>query len=47
MAEGDFQTLLKNDPDLKKHLNDSEIEEQFDLGYHFKAGRYDHVFGEA
>ena len=30
------QTLLKNDSDVKKYLNDSEIEEQFDLGYHFK-----------
>src|SRR5919198_1075227 len=35
-GEGDFQTLLKKDPDVKKHLTDAEIEEQFDLGYHFK-----------
>jgi adenylosuccinate lyase len=35
-GEGDFQTLLKNDADVKKHLSDAEIEEQFDLGYHFK-----------
>ena len=33
-GEGDFQTLLKKDPDVKKHLSDAEIEEQFDLGYH-------------
>jgi adenylosuccinate lyase len=35
-GEGDFQTLLKKDPEVKKYLNDAEIEEQFDLGYHFK-----------
>jgi adenylosuccinate lyase len=35
-GEGDFQTLLKKDPDVKKYLTDAEIEEQFDLGYHFK-----------
>jgi adenylosuccinate lyase len=35
-GEGDFQTLLKQDPDVKKHLSDAEIAEQFDLGYHFK-----------
>jgi adenylosuccinate lyase len=35
-GEGDFQTLLKNDADVKKYLNDAEIAEQFDLGYHFK-----------
>jgi len=35
-GEGDFLTLLKKDPDVKKHMNDAEIEERFDLGYHFK-----------
>jgi len=35
-GEGEFQTLLKKDPDVKKHLSDAEIAEQFDLGYHFK-----------
>src|SRR5712672_3004121 len=35
-GEGDFQTLLKKDPEGKKFLSDAEIEEQFDLGYHFK-----------
>ena len=35
-GEGDFQTLLKNDADVRKFLSDAEIEEQFDLGYHFK-----------
>jgi adenylosuccinate lyase len=35
-GEGDFLTLLKHDPDVKKYLTDAEIAEQFDLGYHFK-----------
>jgi adenylosuccinate lyase len=35
-GEGDFLTLLKKDPDVKKYLTDAEISEQFDLGYHFK-----------
>src|SRR5271168_504834 len=35
-GEGDFLTLLMKDPDVKKYLSDAEIEEQFDLGYHFK-----------
>ena len=35
-GEGDFMSLLKADADVKKHLSDAEIEEQFDLGYHFK-----------
>src|SRR6187402_3451726 len=35
-GEGEFQTLLKADVDVKKYLSDAEIEEQFDLGYHFK-----------
>src|SRR4051794_9028321 len=35
-GEGDFQTLLKKDADVKKYLSDAEIAEQFDLGYHFK-----------
>jgi adenylosuccinate lyase len=35
-GEGDFLSLLKKDADVKKYLTDAEIEEQFDLGYHFK-----------
>ncbi|MBV9565289.1 MAG: adenylosuccinate lyase [Bradyrhizobium sp.] len=35
-GEGDFQTLLKKDPEVKRYLSDAEIEEQFDLGYHLK-----------
>src|SRR5207237_3669940 len=48
-GEGDFLTLLKKDPDVKKHMSDAEIEEQFDLGYHFKHVDtiFKRVFGEA
>ena len=42
-GEGDFMSLLKADADVKKHLSDAEIEEQFDLGYHFK--HVDTIFG--
>ncbi len=35
-GEGDFLTLLKADPDMRKVLSDAEIAENFDLGYHFK-----------
>jgi adenylosuccinate lyase len=46
---GDFQTLLKQDADVKKYLNDAEIAEQFDLGYHFKHVDtiFKRVFGES
>src|SRR5206468_6217894 len=46
-GEGDFQTLLKKDPDVKKYLSDSEIAQQFDLGYHFKHVDtiFERVFG--
>ena len=48
-GEGDFQTLLKNDPDVKKYMTDAEIEEKFDLGYHLKHVDtiFQRVFGEA
>ena len=48
-GEGDFQTLLKNDPDVKKYMTDAEIEEKFDLGYHLKHidTIFQRVFGEA
>jgi adenylosuccinate lyase len=48
-GEGDFQTLLKNDADVKKYLTDAEISEQFDLGYHFKHVDtiFRRVFGES
>ncbi|MBN9601721.1 MAG: adenylosuccinate lyase [Afipia felis] len=48
-GEGDFQSLLKKDEDVKKFLSDKEIEEQFDLAYHFKHVDtiFDRVFGKA
>jgi adenylosuccinate lyase len=48
-GEGDFQTLLKKDADVKKYLSDAEIAEQFDLGYHFKHVDtiFKRVFGES
>ena len=35
-GEGDFQSLLKKDADVKKYLTDREIDEQFNLAYHLK-----------
>ncbi len=35
-GEGDFLTLLKNDPDVAAKLSAAELEESFDLGYHLK-----------
>jgi adenylosuccinate lyase len=35
-GEGDFLTLLKQDPEVSKALSDKELEELFDLGYHLK-----------
>jgi adenylosuccinate lyase len=48
-GEGDFQTLLKQDADVKKYLTDAEIEERFDLGYHLKHVEtiFKRVFGES
>jgi adenylosuccinate lyase len=48
-GEGDFQKLLKKDPEVKKYLSDTEISEQFDLGYHLKHVDtiFKRVFGES
>jgi adenylosuccinate lyase len=48
-GEGDFRTLLKADPEVKKYLSDEEIEEKFDLGYHLKHVDtiFKRVFGSA
>lgn len=35
-GEGDFQTLLTNDAEVRKYLSAEEIAEKFDLGYHLK-----------
>jgi adenylosuccinate lyase len=48
-GEGDFQTFLKADVEVKKYLTDADIAEKFDLGYHFKHVDtiFKRVFGEA
>src|ERR1700737_564713 len=48
-GEGDFQTLLKQDAEVKKYLSDAEIEEKFDLFYHLKHVDtiFKRVFGSA
>ena len=47
--EGDFLALLKADADVSRALTASELEELFDLGYHFKQVDviFDRVFGKA
>jgi adenylosuccinate lyase len=35
-GEGDFLTFLKADQDVRKHLSEAELTENFDLGYHLK-----------
>jgi adenylosuccinate lyase len=48
-GEGDFLTLLKADPEVRGKLSDTEIETNFDLGYHFKHVDtiFQRVFGSA
>ena len=48
-GEGDFQTLLKNDAEVRKYLSEAEISEQFDVGYHLKHVDtiFKRVFGES
>src|ERR1051326_4566638 len=35
-GEGDFLTLLKNDPEVTRAIGESELAEQFDLAHHLK-----------
>jgi adenylosuccinate lyase len=35
-GEGDFLTFLMADKDVRKHMSEAELKENFDLGYHFK-----------
>ena len=46
--EGEFIDLLKADPEVRPHLTDAELEDLFDLGYHFKHVDtvFDRVFGK-
>jgi adenylosuccinate lyase len=48
-GEGDFRSLLATDKDVRKHLSAAELEENFDLGYHFKHVDtiFERVFGKA
>jgi adenylosuccinate lyase len=44
---GDFLSLLNVDKDVRKHLNEAELKENFDLSYHFKHVDtiFERVFG--
>src|SRR5712691_10329473 len=48
-GEGDFLTFLKADKDVRKHLSEAELAENFDLGYHLKHVDtiFKRVFGTA
>jgi adenylosuccinate lyase len=48
-GDSDFPALLKADADVRKYLNDAEIDENFDLGYHLKHvdAIFKRVFGES
>jgi len=48
-GEGDFLTFLNADPDVRKHLSETELEENFDLGYHLKHVDtiFQRVFGKS
>ena len=35
-GEGDFLALLKADKEVRGYMSEAELEEKFDLGYHFK-----------
>jgi len=46
-SEGDFLTLLKADGQVRAALSEAELEDLFDLGYHFKQvdAIFERVFG--
>jgi adenylosuccinate lyase len=48
-GEGDFLSFLMADKDVRKHLSEAELKENFDLGYHFKHVDtiFKRVFGKA
>jgi adenylosuccinate lyase len=48
-GEGDFLSLLETDSDVRKHLDATELKENFDLDYHFKHVDtiFQRVFGKA
>jgi adenylosuccinate lyase len=47
-GEGDFLPLLLADNDVRKHLSEAELKQNFDLGYHFKHVDtvFERVFGK-
>jgi adenylosuccinate lyase len=47
-GEGDFLSLLSADKDVRKHLSEAELKQNFDLGYHFKHVDtiFERVFGK-
>jgi len=47
-GEGDFRSLLAADKDVRRHLSAAELEENFDLDYHFKHVDtiFERVFGK-
>jgi adenylosuccinate lyase len=47
-GEGDFLPLLSADNDVRKHLSEAELKQNFDLGYHFKHVDtvFERVFGK-
>jgi adenylosuccinate lyase len=48
-GEHDFLSLLKVDPEVRRHLTEAELEESFDLGYHLKHVDtiFERVFGKS
>ena len=48
-GDGDFLSLLSADPEVRKHLSEGELAENFNLDYHFKHvdSVFKRVFGHA
>ncbi len=48
-GEGDFLSFLTADKEVRKHLSEAELKDNFDLGYHFKHVDtiFKRVFGTA
>src|SRR4029077_9552451 len=48
-GEGDFLSFLQADKDVRKHLSETELKANFDLGYHLKHVDtiFKRVFGKA
>ena len=48
-GEGDFLSLLEDDADVRKHLDEAELAENFDLDYHLKHVDtiFERVFGRS